>query len=177
MHYQSNLSKKAIANAMAFLFFALMVTFFLMSPALANETQNKPSPPEGQNTLEFKATLYLALEGESAQPTNKSKIHFDCSDKIYAVLELNNASRGKHSLSFRWNGPNNEELERVDYPFTVSNDKTRLWAWLNLIRSRGAGMISWINPAAGLEEFIGPWTIDAYIDKKKIASNSFSVDC
>lgn len=121
--------------------------------------------------------LYFALEGKNLQPAPKHRTHFECSDKIYSVLEIDDLSKGKHDFSLRWNDPAGEELERVDYPFTVTQQKTRLWAWLNLIRSRGAGMIQWINPAAGLEEFIGPWVVDVYIDGKKLASESFSVDC
>ena len=165
--YQSNINRKAINFMMAFLFFLTLS----MTPAQASEQR------EEQTASEFKATLYFALEGEGAQPETKQRTHFECSDKVFAVLELDNSTPGKHSLSFRWNDPKDEEKERVDYPFTVTDKTTRLWAWLNLIRSRGAGMITWINPAAGLEEFIGPWTVDAYVDDKKVASSSFSVDC
>lgn len=165
--YQSNIHKKAITFMMAFLFLLSLV----IPRAQASE------PHSGHTDDEFKATLYFALEGEGSQPKTKQKTHFECSDKVYAVLELDNIARGKHSLSIRWNDPKDEEKERVDYPFTVTGETTRMWAWLNLIRSRGAGMITWINPAAGLEEFIGPWTVDAYVDDKKVASSSFSVDC
>ena len=121
--------------------------------------------------------IYTTLESDNAQPSSDQKQNFDCSDKIYAVLELTNFNKGRHALSLRWLDPAQEERERVDYPFTVTQKETRLWGWLSLIRPKGAGMIQWINPAAGLEEFIGPWTIEAYIDNKKIASNTFSVDC
>lgn len=147
----------------------LLMTFLLCS-SLFNTVQAK-------KTEQIQALLYFALEGKSLQPESTSKTHFECSDKIYAVLEIEKLPKGKHQFSLRWNDPSGEELERVDYPFTATQQKTRLWAWLNLIRSRGAGMIQWINPAAGLEEFIGPWTADIYIDGKKIASESFSVDC
>ena len=136
----------------------------------------------GFNPIEASAAaskhlLYTSIESNNAQPSSDQKQYFDCSDKIYAVLELTNFTKGRHALSLRWFDPAQEEREKVDYPFTVTQKETRLWGWLNLIRPKGAGMIQWINPAAGLEEFIGPWTIEAYINNKKIASNTFSVDC
>lgn len=164
--YRSKVTKKAIKRVMAFLLMSSLSTL-----TLANELQDNPS------SIESKTVLYLTLEGKNSQPDTKKRTHFECSDKVYVVLESENIAKGKHSLSFRWKNPANEEQERVDYPFTVIDTKTRAWAWLNLIRSRGAGMITWINPAAGLEEFIGPWTVYAYIDDKKVADASFSVDC
>lgn len=167
--FESKTHKKAITSMMAFL---ILLTLTIL-PVQASG----PEPQEAQTGSEFRALLYFALEGESAQPETKQRTHFECSDKIFVVLELENTPLGKQNLSFRWNDPKDEEKERVDYPFTVTEKTTRLWAWLNLIRSRGAGMITWINPAAGLEEFIGPWTVDAYVDDKKVATSSFSVDC
>ena len=121
--------------------------------------------------------LYLTSEGLNLHPDSKPRAYFECSDKVYAVLEINHIPHGNHKLSLRWNDPAGKERERVDDPFTVQKQEIRLWAWLNLIRSKGAGMVQWINPAAGLEEFVGPWVVDAYVDNRKIASGSFSVDC
>lgn len=156
--------KKAIISLMA----------FLLALHFTSATSAKTADDEKTKTS---AELYFALEGQHSQPNTDRKKYFECSDKIFAVMELLDISKGKHKFSMRWNAPSGEERERVDYPFTVTQDTTRLWAWLNLIRSRGAGMVQWINPAAGLEEFIGPWTVDVYIDGIKLASESFSVDC
>jgi hypothetical protein len=93
------------------------------------------------------------------------------------VVELSHLPKTKYDLAIVWIDPSNTERERTVYPFTVVADETRLWSWLSLSPSAGAAMIQWINPAAGLEEFVGPWTVEIRINDRKITSKSFEVIC
>lgn len=156
------LFKKAVIFLMAFL---------LLNLPIAHSTESKKEVPN----IDY--TLFFALEGDNSQPSTKPRVYFDCTDKVFAVLAIKNMPLGRHELSLRWIGPHGQEQERVDYAFSVAKTETKLWAWLNLIRAKGAGMITWVNPAAGLEEFIGPWTVDAYVNDQKVRSGEFSVDC
>jgi hypothetical protein len=121
--------------------------------------------------------IYNSLIDETGFPSTQAKQNFDCSDKIYTVVELQNYASGKHQLSIKWIDPAGDLREHTQYPFYVVKQDTRLWAWLNLYRATGAGMLQWIDPAAGLEEFIGSWTIEIRVDNKRLSKQKFEVIC
>jgi len=121
--------------------------------------------------------IYFSLADEHGAPKAEQMSSFDCSDKIYTVVELSNYPVGEHHVSVRWKDPSDTTQENTQYPFNIVNTETRIWAWLSLTRGTGAGMLQWINPAAGLEGFIGPWLVEVSIDGKKISSKSFEVNC
>lgn len=124
-------------------------------------------------------TLYFSLSDQHGFPLQESKGEFDCSDKIYTTIELSHYPLGKHHFSVVWTDPAGDDRERTEYDFHVRDhaQPTRLWSWLSLRRSTGSGMLQWLNPAAGLEEFIGPWKVEVRIDNKKIDAQSFEVSC
>ena len=154
---------KATVNTVAFLFLVVLFS----------------NPSEANDTAKTKATshVYVTLANDLNIPLEEAKIDFDCSDKIYAVVELNNYPKGRHELSVLWIDPAGTSRENTQYPFHVNEASTKLWAWLSLSRATGAGMLQWLDPAAGLEEFIGLWTIEVRIDNRKIASQPFEVSC
>jgi len=121
--------------------------------------------------------VYFSLANEHGFPLQEEKQDFDCEDKIYAVVELSNFKQGKHNLSVVWTDPSDTDRERTQYDFHVRESKVRLWSWLILSRAKGAGMLQWINPAAGLEEFIGPWTVTVKVDNKEIEKKQLQVSC
>ena len=123
------------------------------------------------------ANTYLSLEGEHGAPQTEARDRFDCSDKIFSVAELKHYPRGKHQLTVRWVDPHQTTRETTSYPFHIQRDSTRIWAWLSLSRGAGAGILQWIDPTAGLEEFIGRWTMQMEIDGKTIAESNFEVSC
>ena len=145
-----------------------MAFLILCSSALA---ENEPTPAKASHKI------YNSLIDEIGFPSTQAKQNFDCSDKIYTVVELQNYALGKHQLSIKWIDPAGELREHTKYPFHVIKQDTRLWAWLNLYRATGAGLIQWIDPAAGLEEFIGPWTIEVRIDNQRLSKQHFDVIC
>jgi len=154
---------KAIVFAMA-LFFALY-----------NHNTTAKSPKK--NNLPT-ASLRFALSDQHGFPLDEAKTNFDCLDKIYSVTELTGFEKGKHTVEFKWFEPNGSIQERTVYDFWVRDKpSTKLWAWLELSRARGAGMLQWLNPAAGLEEFIGNWELRLLIDGKQYNSGNFEVSC
>lgn len=155
------LNRKAIILAMAFLYsFDLLV-----SVSIATE-QEKPQ-----------SKVYFSLGDQYEYPLTDDRTSFGCSDKIFTVIELSYLPKSTYDLAIVWIDPSNTERERTEYPFDVVTDQTRLWSWLRLSPAKGAAMIQWINPAAGLEEFVGPWTVEVRINNQKIASKNFEVIC
>ncbi|MFT6100569.1 MAG: hypothetical protein ACJAYF_003127 [Arenicella sp.] len=155
------LNRRAIVSAMVF----LSVFITSVTPSSAAE-KNKAS-----------SKVYFALGDQHQFPLTEERSSFGCSDKIFTVVELSHLPKTKYDLAIVWIDPSNTERERTVYPFTVVADETRLWSWLSLSPSAGAAMIQWINPAAGLEEFVGPWTVEIRINDRKITSKSFEVIC
>ena len=145
------------------------MAFFIV---FASSTATSAAP-----TRSLASNVFLTLVNEHGIPSNEVLTDFDCNDKIYSVVELENYKKGRHELSVQWIDPNDTTRENTQYPFHVLEDEVKLWAWLSLSRARGAGMLQWLNPAAGLEEFIGPWKIEVRIDGNKIATKSFEVSC
>lgn len=155
------LSKKAIALSMAFL-----CAYSLSLKSATADDKKK-----------VKAKVYFALGNQHEFPLDEERKYFACSDKVFTVVELSNLPKTKYDLTIVWKDPSETERERTEYPFTVAAAETRLWSWLSLAPSKGAAMIQWINPAAGLEEFVGPWTVEVRINNKKISTKSFEVVC
>ncbi|NND00152.1 MAG: hypothetical protein HKN85_08220 [Gammaproteobacteria bacterium] len=158
-----NSLQKAIGISMAF--------FLLTGTCLAAASKQEPNdrPPDH--------SIYFSLADQHGFPLTTPAEIFDCSDKIYTVVDLSRYPLGKHELSILWIDPADSSREHTQYAFHVRENETRLWAWLSLSRAQGAAMLQWLNPAAGLEEFIGPWTVEVRIDNRKIASKNFEVSC
>lgn len=152
--------------------FAVAFLFAQMASAVSPDNSG-----DTQDANVSSHTLYFALPDQHASPQHEARTEFDCSDKIYSVIELSNFKHGRYAITIVWTDPSGADRERTEYPFSVFEPETRLWGWLELSRATGAGMLQWLNPAAGLEEFIGPWTATIYIDGKKLVSGSFEVLC
>lgn len=161
------LAPQSVKRATAFL------VAFLCSISIASQADTKA--PSAKKPVSSK--IYFALGNKYELPLKEERNYFSCSDKIFTVIELNNLPRTQYDLAIVWKDPSNNERERTEHTFTVARDETRLWSWLSLSPSEGAAMIQWINPAAGLEEFVGPWTVDILINNRKISSKSFEVIC
>ena len=127
------------------------------------------------NTQAFQ--VYFSTADKFGSPQQEAKTVFDCNDKIYAVLELEDYAIGRHQLSVTWRDPETNTREQTSYPFNFRGKKLRLWAWLSLSRATGAAMLQWIDPAAGLEEFIGEWNVEVRINDKLLTRNQFQVNC
>lgn len=155
---------------------SFFVAFFLFAFACYSPTRVLAEQGQADNDTP-QSTVYFALADEFNAPLKESTTDFDCTDKIFTVVELNDYPQGKHQLSVRWLDPTDGQREHTKYEFHVNQQEVRLWAWLSLSRAQGAGMLTWINPAAGLEEFVGPWTVEVRVDNKKISDGVFEVSC
>ena len=136
-----------------------------------------PASNSGTGPVVPQSKAYLAEGDENERPLSFEKRSFGCSEKIYAVTELQHFPAGKHEFSVRWIDPAQITREHTRYLFHIHNKETRLWSWLSLRRGAGAGMLQWLDPSAGLEEFIGLWTVKVDIDGKEIAKLTMEVNC
>ena len=121
--------------------------------------------------------LFFTLENENQLPSDKPINEFDCSDKVYSVMKLKGLQQGKHLLTILWHGPDEEVRERTEFTIFAKGEEVKQWAWLKLHRAFGASMLQLLNPAAGMEEFIGDWRVDVKIDDQLIINKSFKVIC
>jgi len=152
---------KAIAIAMAFLFLAS-----------TGSAQDQNTEPVGSLHA-----VYFSLADKFDVPGKEPQQIFDCSDKIFTVLELVDFPKGQHQISVRWFDPVDSAREHTQYAFNVREKNTRLWAWLSLSRATGAGMLQFINPSAGLDEFIGIWKVEVRVNNTLLDSQNFEVSC
>lgn len=162
---------KKVSNVRRLFYLVLTVFSLLTSGNIFAEEQTK------KKDIKPSQKIYFAIADQHQRPLTEERESFACSDKIFTVIELSHYPIKKYQLSVRWYDPANKLRENTQYPFTISKEKTRLWAWLSLSRGTGAGMWQWINPAAGLEDFVGPWKVEVYINNKRVDSKEFSVDC
>ena len=113
-------------------------------------------------------------------PDKVNRSIFDCSDKIFTITEIRFLTEGKHTAEFRWINPQGHSQEITKYKFLVNSSNqtgVNLWAWIKLSRGKGAGLFQWLDPATGLEEFIGEWTVELMIDGQELAENTFQINC
>jgi len=173
MILNSKIRYKRVVTSVTALLLLLLATATLSRPVFASDDTIELPKSE----LPKSHHLYFSLANEHGSPTTKEKKSFECEDKIYAVIELTNFKLGKHKLSMVWTDPHGTDRERTEYDFHVREQNTRLWSWLSLSRGRGGAMFQWINPAAGLEDFVGPWTVTVRVNNKKIQKEQFEVSC
>lgn len=121
--------------------------------------------------------VYLTSKEKNGIPDTKPQTEFTCSDKIYAILEISGLSKTKHLLEAVWTDPSGKKRERTKVPLFISRDWARSWVWLSLHRPTGAAVVTVFDPAYGMEDFIGKWTISIFIDKKHLDKKQFSVLC
>ena len=121
--------------------------------------------------------IYLTASEKEGVPLAQPATQFGCTDKIYAVIEIDGLSRDKHKLDAIWRDPRGKDREHTEYEFMVHNSTERIWVWLKLHRPMEAAIVAFMNPSAGMDEFIGEWELHLAIDNKQIDKRSFSVLC
>ena len=121
--------------------------------------------------------IYLTAAEVDEIPKAEPATEFSCSDKIYAVLELRGLSKENHQLDALWRDPQGKDREHTEYEFQVQSDMQRIWVWLKLHRPPEAALVSFMNPSAGMDEFIGTWELRLIIDGETIEKKSFSILC
>jgi len=122
-------------------------------------------------------SVYLTATELDGIPAQQPETEFSCSDKIFAVLELSGLSKQKHKLDAIWRDPHGKDREFTEYEFQTHSDNERIWVWLKLHRPAEAALVSFINPSAGMDEFIGQWELRLIIDDKPFETKNFNILC
>lgn len=141
-----------------------------------NETTEKEKPKVNQTddtTLEPLAEIFFSKT--TLNPSSQKS--FNCDDQVFTVIKFANHKPKLHQINISWKDPNGTERENNSFPFFVTEKETLAWASLKLHRSVGAGMLQWVNPAAGMEEFIGTWSIDVEVGSLLKRTANFEVLC
>lgn len=134
--------------------------------------------PAAKSSWKDGYNIYLTAKEVNGVPMNQPSTTFSCGDKIYGIVEIERPNDDKsHVLHAFWRNPRGEDQERIDYPFKLVAGNARLWVWLKLHRSAEAAAVKFLNPSAGLEEFIGEWEIVVDVDDKQVARKKFEVIC
>ena len=122
--------------------------------------------------------IYLTNKVEDNQPAmeDQAATTFDCTDRIYIVVEALGLSGKSHKLTVKWLNPVGDQQERTDYSFDTMSF-VRVWAWLQLNGPPGAVIGQVFDPTFGMEEFIGEWSAHVAIDKKTVKKLKFIVVC
>lgn len=123
--------------------------------------------------------VYLTAKADADVPRNEPMETFACSDKIFGVVEVNEAGgeTGQRALHATWRNPAGDDQEVTKYKFQVTNGYARVWIWLKLHRSGEAAIVQFMNPSAGMEEFVGMWELHVRVDGEPVAKKSFEVIC
>ncbi|MDZ7839825.1 MAG: hypothetical protein U5R46_03245 [Gammaproteobacteria bacterium] len=123
--------------------------------------------------------VYLTAKADAEVPLQEPMETFTCSDRIYGVLEVNqpDGGSGTHTLHATWRNPAGDDQEVTRYDFQITNGYARVWVWLKLNRSGEAAIVQFINPTAGMEEFIGMWELHVRVDGESVAKKTFEVLC
>ncbi len=150
----------AISNQAAWLACSLLIV--LCTPALAGNSDQ--------------TRTYLTRIEVNQQPSVEATDQFDCSDRIYLVIETQALKTGEHTLEVGWFDPQDKQREFTRFPYHAA-PVTRVWAWLQLHGSKGAIIGQFFDPSSGMEEFIGGWRVMIEIDNVSIGEAGFQVLC
>ena len=135
--------------------------------------------PAAHAAPEQRYKVYLTNKEVNGVPLTQPVKQFACNDRIFGVVEINrpDVGNGNHTLYATWRNPAGKDQEHTKYPFQVIDGTARLWVWLKLHRSTEASVVQFLNPSAGMDEFVGQWEIQIHIDDKLIAKRKFEVLC
>lgn len=141
-----------------------------VTAALAQSDQ----PTTGKATVGY--NIFLTNKAENNQPLDEPINEFDCSDRIFVVIFAAGLEKGSHDLKVRWLDPIGNPREVTRFPFEAV-PVTKIWAWLQLDGGTAAMVGQMFDPSFGMEEFIGDWSADVYIDEEKVSEQKFRVLC
>jgi len=115
--------------------------------------------------------VFMSADVAGRQRSDK----FDCHENIYIHGVFSGLKAVKHEAYAVWFRPDGREQDRASY--AVEGANARFWFWLRLSPSFGGKLLKPIDPSYGMDEFIGLWKVDLYLDEKVIATKVFFVAC
>ncbi len=121
--------------------------------------------------------IYFTASAEHGVPGVEPANQFDCNDQVYTVVEASNYPKKDYEVIVTWTDPSGRERERTNYSFVPRQELTRVWSWLRLHRGAGAAIMSVFDSTAGLEGFVGEWTVAVAVNGKVLQKQSFEVLC
>lgn len=121
--------------------------------------------------------VYFTAEERGKIPGTTAAKQFTCSDQVFTVLEASNYAKGDYDVIVTWTDPAGRERERTKYQFHPRAETTRVWSWLKLHRGAGAVVMSIFDSSAGLDGFVGEWTVQVAVNGKLLEKNTFEVLC
>ena len=113
---------------------------------------------------------------ENGAPVSSLSDEFNCTDKIFSVIDIQGLGKGEHTLNVDWIDPSGKRREHTTYSFHRAGSM-RITVWLKLHPPRGATLLSAFNPAWGMDEFIGRWEVRIRVDQSPVTQKWFSVLC
>lgn len=131
-------------------------------------------PSHADQTVGY--NIFLTNQENNNQPLDEPMTQFDCSDRIFLVVIVAGLKQENHELKVRWLGPAGDLRELTRYEFRAL-PVSKIWAWLQLHGPTGAIVGQMFDPSFGMEEFIGEWSAEVYIDGEQVSLQQFQVLC
>jgi|GEM_PF-1118132 len=110
------------------------------------------------------------------EPANKDR-KFDCSDVIYLFVESASTNALGAELKAIWTDPAGKDRVTARREFQRGEGGYWSWSGLQLNRPAGASIMRLVDPAAGMDAFIGEWTVRVVVNDRNITTLTFDVLC
>ncbi len=121
--------------------------------------------------------IYFTAAAKGDQPGRTPAESFDCNDKIYAVVEMRDVARTRHTMLVLWNDPRGKQRQRTENEFQATQDPETVWFWLKLHPPADAALERLLDPSTGMREFSGTWTVRFHLDGRFLQEKKFAVSC
>ena len=133
-------------------------------------------PTMGVNAAEISWFVTNKVDSNN-RPIPTTDIFFGCSDRIYAMVTIEDLPEELQVIAFDWLDPGGRQREYTVHEFRHFGYRQQMWAWLTLHPPRGAIAVRLLNPSFGMQEFIGIWTVRVSINVKLLGKAEFEVLC
>jgi len=121
--------------------------------------------------------VYLTTQANGTiEPANRER-QFDCSDVIYLFVESASTNALAAELKAVWSDPAGKDRVTARREFQRGEGGYWSWSGLQLNRPAGASIMRLVNPAAGMDAFIGEWSVQVVVNDRKITTLTFDVLC
>lgn len=122
---------------------------------------------------------FTSKTNRAGAPGTKESNTFDCSQKVYVVVVAGHIKPGIRHVVVYWYNPLGRRQEDTEFDVNATGRKDRFWAWLILHRSPDNMMdrVLLQDRGAGMEDFIGKWTVKIYVDGKLLGTGTFKIYC
>jgi hypothetical protein len=124
-----------------------------------------------------KSQIYLSKDTDENRPGTTPQSEFLCTDTIYATLNGNWKKGTEHKLEAYWNDPQGKQRKHSTQKFTAYG-ASRVWIWFRLHRGDDNALSRMFGLSEdSMQEFVGKWKVDFYLDGKKVSRSHFTVSC